>query len=105
VAIIHQGQLLLESGREELMNQYAINTAEIELDNHSLSSQAFIAALKTLPWVDSAQLSQNIIRITVTDLAAGKHELLPLVAGSGLVVNRFEWVRPSLEEIFLKISQ
>ncbi len=105
VAIIHQGELLLESGREELMNQYAINTAEIELDNHSLPSEAFIAALKTQPWVDSVQPSQNVIRITVTDLALGKLALMPLVAGSGLVVNRFEWVRPSLEEIFLKISQ
>jgi ABC-2 type transport system ATP-binding protein len=104
VAIIHKGELLLESGREDLINQYAINTAELELDNHSQVVDAFMAALKAQPWVESLRIEQNLIRITVTDLAQGKQALLPFVAGSGLVFNRIEWVRPSLEEIFLKIS-
>jgi ABC-2 type transport system ATP-binding protein len=104
VAIIHKGELLLESGREELMNQYAINAAELELDDHSQAADPFLAALKVQPWVESVRTEQNVIRITVRDLAQGKQALLPLVAGSGLVVNRLEWVRPSLEEIFLKIS-
>jgi ABC-2 type transport system ATP-binding protein len=105
VAIIHQGELLLESGREELMNLYAINTAEIELDNHSVAAAPLIADLKAQPWVETVNLEKNMMRITVTDLAQGKQALLPWVANAGLVVNRFEWVRPSLEEIFLKISQ
>jgi ABC-2 type transport system ATP-binding protein len=104
VAIIHQGELLLESGREELINQYAINAAELELDHHIQSADRFIAVLKAQPWVESVRIEQNLIRITVTDLAQGKQALLPLAAGSGLIVNRLEWVRPSLEEIFLKIS-
>jgi ABC-2 type transport system ATP-binding protein len=104
VAIIHKGELLLESDREELINQYAINAAELELDNHSQAFDPFMEALKAQPWVESVRTEQNIIRITVSDLAKGKQALLPLVAGTGLVVNRLEWVRPSLEEIFLKIS-
>jgi len=104
VAIIHQGKLLLESDREELVNQYAINAAELELDNHNEAAEPFLAGLKTQAWVESVRMEQNIIRITVTDLARGKQALLPLAAGSGLVVNRLEWVRPSLEEIFLKLS-
>lgn len=104
VAIIHKGGLLLESGREELLNQYAINTAELELDNTNQPADALMAALQTQPWVESVQSEQGIVRIVVTDLAKGKLALLPLVASSGVVVNRLEWVRPSLEEIFLKIS-
>ncbi len=104
VAIIHKGELLLESGREELINQYAINTAELELDDHGQMVDPFMTVLKMQPWVVSVRIEQNLIRITVTDLAQGKQALLPLVAGSELVVNRIEWVRPSLEEIFLKIS-
>jgi ABC-2 type transport system ATP-binding protein len=104
VAIIHKGELLLESGREELVDQYAVNAAEIELDNHDQAPEALIEALNALPWVESVRAEQNLLRVTVTSLARGKRELLPLVAGSGLVINRLEWVRPSLEEIFLKLS-
>lgn len=44
------------------------------------------------------------MRVTARDLAQGKQDLLPLVAASGLQVNRLEWVRPTLEEIFLRLS-
>jgi ABC-2 type transport system ATP-binding protein len=104
VAIIHKGELLLESGREELLNQYAINTAELELDNHGQEAGPLEAKLREQPWFESLSSEHSLIRITVRDLALAKRELLPLVACSGLVVNRLEWVRPSLEEIFLKIS-
>jgi ABC-2 type transport system ATP-binding protein len=104
VAIIHKGELLLESGREDLLNQYAINAAEIELDNHNQPTDAFLTTLKTQPWVESVSAEQNLLHITVTDLERGKRALLPLAASAGLVVNRLEWVRPSLEDIFLKIS-
>ena len=104
VAIIHKGELLLESGREELLNQYAINAVEIELENNNQFADPLVTALKAQPWVESVRAEKCNIRITVTDLAQGKESLLPLVAGSGLIINRLEWVRPSLEEIFLKIS-
>jgi ABC-2 type transport system ATP-binding protein len=104
VAIIHRGELLLESGREELLNQYAINTAELELDNHAQESGPLEEVLRQQAWFESLSREQNLIRITVKDLGEARRALLPLVAGSGLVVNRLEWVRPSLEEIFLKIS-
>ena len=105
VAIIHQGELLLESDRQTLLDQYAINTAEIEADQPFSEAGPFLEALKMQPWVESTDLAQNVLRIRVTDLTQGKQALLPLLANSGLHINRMEWVRPSLEEIFLKISQ
>jgi ABC-2 type transport system ATP-binding protein len=104
VAIIHKGELLLESGREELMNRYAVNAAELELDPACPAVDEFMASLQAQAWVESANRQQNLIRITVHDLAHGKQTLLPLAASWGLVVNRLEWVRPTLEEIFLKLS-
>ena len=105
VAIIHQGQLLLESDRQTLLDQYAINTAEIEADQPFAETGAFLERLKSQPWIESTEVVQNVLRIRVTDLAQGKQALLPLLAASGVGINRVEWVRPSLEEIFLKISQ
>ncbi|RPI84422.1 MAG: ABC transporter ATP-binding protein [Chloroflexi bacterium] len=104
VAILNKGELLLESSRDELLNKYAINTAELELDNHCQADGQWKETLVKQPWVNSIQTEQNIVRITVTDLACGKQALLPLIASFGLIINRIQWVRPSLEEIFLKVS-
>lgn len=104
VAIIHKGELLLESSREDLLNKYPVNTAELELDNHGQADGNWTETLRNQPWVNSVQTEQNVVRITVTDLAYGKQALLPLIAGFRLIVNRIQWVHPTLEEIFLKIS-
>jgi ABC-2 type transport system ATP-binding protein len=104
VAIIHKGELLLESSREELLNKYPVNTAELELDNHGQADGAWKETLQKQPWVSTIQTEQNVVRVTVTDLAFAKQALLPLVAGFGLIINRIQWVHPTLEEIFLKVS-
>ena len=104
VAIIQKGELLLESSREELMDKYPVNTAELELDNHGQADGIWKETLQKQPWVNSIQTEENVVRITVKDLSYAKQALLPLLAGFGLIINRIQWVRPSLEEIFLKIS-
>jgi len=43
------------------------------------------------------------VRVIVRDVAAAKRELLALAVRSGLVLNRYEMVRPSLEDIFLRL--
>lgn len=104
VAILHKGELLLKSSREELLDNYPINTAELELDNHCQADGKWKETLEKQPWVSSIQTEQNTVRVTVTDLMYGKQALLPLVAGFGLIINRLQWVHPTLEEIFLEIS-
>jgi ABC-2 type transport system ATP-binding protein len=104
VAILNKGELLLESSREELLDKYPVNTAEVELDNHCQADGKWKETLEKEPWVNSIQTEQNTVRVTVTDLARGKQALLPLVAGFGLIINRIQWVHPTLEEIFLEIS-
>lgn len=104
VAIIHKGELLLQSSREDLLDKYPVNTAELELDNHGQANGKWTETLQQQSWVNSIQTENNIVRVTVTDLARGKQALLPLVAGLGLIINRIQWVHPTLEEIFLEVS-
>jgi ABC-type uncharacterized transport system ATPase subunit len=40
----------------------------------------------------------------VHNVPRAKKELLPMIVEHGLEVERYEWVRPSLEEIFLQLS-
>jgi ABC-2 type transport system ATP-binding protein len=106
VAILHKGELLLESGRDELLNRYAANTVELEYDPDGPAEawSQLQSALQSQAWVESVETQPSLLRVTVKDITRAKHELLPLVSASQAVLNRLEWVRPSLEEIFLKIS-
>jgi ABC-2 type transport system ATP-binding protein len=105
VAIIRKGELILVTGREELLDQYAVNAIELELDRACLPvPEVFLLELQEQPWFESLQEVRNPLRITVTSVDDAKRGLLHLVNKHELVLNRYEWVRPTLEEIFLKIS-
>lgn len=105
IGIIHNGELLLVSGRDELLKEYAVNAAALEIDAVSLPvPEQFLACLHEQAWISHVGQDQNLLRITVTDLDCGKRALLPLLVEHGVVLARYEWVRPSLEEIFLRIS-
>jgi ABC-2 type transport system ATP-binding protein len=106
VAVIHKGELLLVSDRQALMEQYATNAAEIELDSTSLGQMEEIKLrLEQESWVARVTADQNVLQVMVEDMLFARQNLLPIVAANCPVVNRFEWVRPSLEEIFLKVSE
>jgi ABC-2 type transport system ATP-binding protein len=105
VAIIRKGQLILVTRREELLDQYAVNAIEIELDPACLPvPNGFLLELQAQAWFESIQEVRNPLRITVTTVDEAKKSLLQLVNKHDLLLNRYEWVRPTLEEIFLKIS-
>ncbi len=105
VAIIRSGRLELVAGKDELLERYAISAVELEFEaDQPPVPQAFVDALLSRPWVAAVTSDQHSLRVTVKNLEAGKHELMPLIVEHGLVLNRYEWVRPTLEEIFLKVS-
>ncbi len=107
LAVLHLGRLLLVSGVQELLERYPVNAAELELDAASGENgkvAAFLDSVKTLPWVASVRVDGRLVRIMVHSVPDGKRELLPLVVRHGLILNRCEWIRPSLEEIFLQMS-
>ena len=109
LAVLHQGRLVLVSGREELLEQYAVNAAELEFDAANGAAEPerlrhFVQELERRDWVANIRQEGPVLRVLVQSVPCGKQELLPLVLAHGLVLNRYEWVRPSLEEIFLQLS-
>ena len=105
IAVIHEGHLLLVSNREQLLEEYAVNAAVIQLDSSSLPiSEDFVADLEKRTWVSRVTIDGNSISVLASDVPQGKDELLSIIVKHNVRINRYEWVRPSLEEIFLKIS-
>jgi ABC-2 type transport system ATP-binding protein len=106
VAVLHKGRLILVSGRKELLEQYAVNAAELEIDPNGGGAELprFLDRLRQCAWVANIKQEGMILRIMAHNVPVAKRELLPLLAASGLAINRYAWVRPSLEEIFLQLS-
>lgn len=105
IAIVHEGNLVLVADRDELMSQYQSNLIELESDQFGRDSdEAFLKALRSQSWVSEVKSFEQIIQITVNAPEAAKAQLLGLVVDHELMLNRYEWTRPTLEEVFLNIS-
>jgi ABC-2 type transport system ATP-binding protein len=102
VGIIAKGRMLVQSPREALLERYAIPAFEVEGDDHAALA-GWAEELWRLPWVTSVTPRNGAFRITVRDVQASKRTLLALAVNSGIVLNRYEVVRPSLEDVFLQL--
>jgi len=108
VSVLHKGQLVLVSDREALLEQYAVNAVELEFDGLNETEDGRLQRLKidllNCEWVANVKQEGSLLRVMVQDVQRGKQELVSLVLSNELLLNRYEWVRPSLEDIFLELS-
>jgi len=105
IGVIHEGKLILVADRDELLERYASNVVLLEFDQASMPlPMSFLDRLEKRDWIEAISLEAAQLRLSVNDIQTSKRELLKVVGDSGLILNRYEWVRPSLEEIFLRIS-
>ena len=106
IGIINEGKLRLVADRDELLAQYATNVIALEVARDSLPRvNGFVGQLDAQPWVAGVVQEDTVRRVAVTDTAVSRQHLLPLVVDAGLELNRYEWIRPSLEEVFLQLSE
>ncbi len=104
VGIINRGRLVTEAPRDALLKQYAIPAVEVQVDENKLSELAsWSESIKTQPWVASVSIRGPVARVIVEDIATAKSELLKSFPLAGLIPTRYEVVKPSLEDVFLKL--
>jgi ABC-type uncharacterized transport system ATPase subunit len=85
-----------------LLEQYAVPAFEVESDDHAALS-LWVKDLQRLAWVTAVAPRNGAFRITVRDIQTAKRVLLAMAVNSGLSLNRYEEVRPSLEDVFLQL--
>ncbi|MGA2504683.1 MAG: ABC transporter ATP-binding protein [Anaerolineales bacterium] len=102
VGIIAKGKMIVQSGREELLERYAVPVFEVE-SNDRTELARWGEGLKRFPWVAAVTPQNGSLRITVRDVKTAKRLLLAGAVGAGLVLNRYEEIRPSLEDVFLQL--
>jgi ABC-2 type transport system ATP-binding protein len=106
VAILHQGKLVKVGERDKILSEYATNAVELQVDPGAEELLVtFGDSLKQQPWVESISIDHRVSRIIISDIATAKQQLLSLIMGAKLPLSRLEWVRPTLEEVFLELSE
>ena len=104
VGIIDRGRMVTIARQTDLLTQYAVPAFEIESVPDTAAQLAVWAqSLRPLPWVESVAVRDATARIVVRDVAVAQRELLASAAQSGLALTRYEMVRPSLEDVFLRL--
>lgn len=105
VAILDQGRLLVSAPVADLQERYAQPAFELELDTgQTAEAEELIAKLRAAPWVADVARHGDALRVNVRDTQTAQRELLPLVVARGIRLQRFERVRPDLEDIFLRLT-
>jgi ABC-2 type transport system ATP-binding protein len=105
IGVIHNGELLFVEKREELLEKYAVNAIRLEIETGSLPLRDTLQqSLEKQPWVSSIVMDGKDLKILVNNIPSAKKAILPLVVAAGVTLNHYEWVRPSLEEVFLQVS-
>ncbi|MEP7358708.1 MAG: ABC transporter ATP-binding protein [Anaerolineales bacterium] len=104
VGIIANGRMIAQGASESLLERYAVPAFELEADaGGEAALAAWVETQRAQPWLASAAVNGLHARLQVSDMPAAKHALLPAAVAAGLVLNRYEMVKPSLEDVFLRL--
>lgn len=104
VGIIHKGRMVRVARQEELTSAYALPVFRVEVAaNGGQSLTEWAAKIGREMMVEQVQVDGNAVRIRVRDVENARGWLLHVLAESGLAVERFEALKPSLEEVFLNL--
>jgi len=102
IGIIARGKMIVQSQRETLLAQYAAPVFEIECADLT-ALQRWADGLRQQAWVTAVSVNRNTARVVVKDVGLAKRELLASAVQANLALDRYEEVKPSLEDVFLRL--
>jgi ABC-2 type transport system ATP-binding protein len=104
VGIVAHGRLVTQGPRADLLAEYAVPAFELEAyAGGEAALGAWAETQRREPWVTAAVVEGHTARLTVNDVDAAKRLLLPAAVQAGLVLTRYEMMKPSLEDVFLRL--
>jgi ABC-2 type transport system ATP-binding protein len=104
VAILDRGRLVTEGPLETLLAAHARPIYRlVPATGQAAAVAALVARLQATSWTTDVSASAGLVRIAVSDADAAAGSLLPLVVEAGVVLESFERVRPTLEDVFLEL--
>ena len=102
VAIIAEGRLLAQAGKEELRQRYAAPVFEIETAGEA---PGLAEHLRSLPWTERVVQEGNLLRLMARDAFRAREELPAILAAQGGNLLRYEQALPTLEDVFVRLLE
>lgn len=102
IGVLNDGKLVLEGKVEEIKNQYRQDTFLIELSEKE-PRKGIQDRMNQLPFVLTTELNGNRMSIRVNSGDKNKLDILAFLVKENIMINRFEIMEPSLENVFLEV--
>ena len=102
VGIIARGRMIVQARRDDLLARYVTPLFEIETEN---GFGDWLEWVEKQAFVTNVTVSGHTARVLVKDVHQAQEALLESLAGGSLSVRRFEIVHPSLEDVFLRLTE
>ncbi len=104
VAILNVGHLVVEGPIDELLDSYAQPIYELEPEPQQEGAvEKLAASMRGNPWAQEVKTTPDTVRVFVKEPKVAGPAILPLAVKSGVRLARFERVRPTLEDVFLRL--
>lgn len=104
VAIIDHGKRLIQDRKETLMQRYATNVIELEIDpRYGRPVDDWKQVIFDLKGVHNGSMDGYTLRMTVDDIHIAQQSILAQIAKDKVSIVRLEQVKPSLEDVFMKL--
>ena len=103
VGILHEGELLLQARRDELLSRFAQPIFEIDVaPDDAPALEALAAQIGAQPWAERVRCEGARLRVSVNEVDTARRALLPMLADRAVL--RIEMVGATLEDVFLRLT-
>ena len=103
VAIIDRGRLVVQAPVADLRQRYSTPVLELDFESEAPGMLDRLRALPSVASVESISGGGRVLRAVLTDVAAGREEVLGTVAEHAGTLRRYELTQPTLEEVFVRL--
>jgi ABC-2 type transport system ATP-binding protein len=105
VGVIDHGRLVVEGPLAELLDRYALPVWRLEAEpGQAPAVEALAMRLRECSWVTATAVEHGLLTIAVSDPAIAARELLEIVGATGIAVVSVGRARPTLEDVFLRLT-
>lgn len=100
VGILKEGKLILNDTIDSLKKRFSRRILHIEVNN----PQKLFEKLKKENWIESISFSnKNALLIRVKEIQRAQREIPRIIVEEDILIDRFEFLEPTLEDIFFEV--
>jgi ABC-2 type transport system ATP-binding protein len=104
IAILDRGRLVTSAPIDELLARYATPVLELDPEpGQDTAVDGLVERIRAAAWAHDVRVRHGVIRIVLDETDPAAIDILPLVVAADVRLARYERIRPTLEDVFLRL--